>query len=80
MYMTTIQVIDCARARACTAAGEGKSALLKFDGAGLEAKVESVTLSDPHLREDWGDTIYRFQLNSKQPVAKGSCSYKFTRA
>jgi hypothetical protein len=62
------------------AAGEGKPALLKFDGAALAAKVEKIALTDPHLREDWGDEIYRIQLSSNQPVAKGSFSYEFTRA
>ncbi len=61
------------------AAGQGNSALLKFDGTQLDAKVEPITLTDPHLREDWGEVLYRIQLNSKQPVAKGSFSYEFAR-
>jgi hypothetical protein len=61
-------------------AGQGNPALLTFDGATLTAKVEKIVLTDPHLREDWGDQIYRILLNSNQSVAKGKFSYAFTRA
>ena len=61
------------------AGGEGKPALLKFAGAELTAKVETIALTDPHLREDWGDDIYRILLNSNGPVAKGKFSYEFSR-
>jgi hypothetical protein len=62
------------------AAGQGSSSVLKFDASALEAKVEKITLTDPHLREDWGDEIYRILLNSSQPVSKGKLSYEFGRA
>ena len=62
------------------AAGAGNPALLTFDGAALTAKVEKIVLTDPHLREDWGNEIYRILLNSNQSVAKGKFSYEFTRA
>jgi hypothetical protein len=45
----------------------------------LTAKVEKIALTDPHLREDWGDNIYRILLNSNGPVAKGKLSYEFSR-
>jgi hypothetical protein len=61
-------------------AGENAStSLLKFDAAALGAKVEKITLTDPHLREDWGEDIYRILLNSNQPVARGKFSYEFSR-
>ena len=53
------------------AGGNGNASLLKFDGAALGAKVEKITLTDQHLREDWGEDIYRILLNSNQAVAKG---------
>jgi hypothetical protein len=61
------------------AGGEGKPALLKFAGEELTAKVEKIALTDPHLREDWGDNIYRILLNSNGPVAKGKFSDEFSR-
>jgi hypothetical protein len=61
------------------AGGEGKPALLKFAGVELTAKVEKIALTDPHLREDWGDNIYRILLNSIGPVAKGKFAYEFSR-
>ena len=62
------------------AAGSGNPALLKFTGEELSAKFEKIELTDPHLREDWGDRIYRILLNTNQPVAKGRYVYEFTRA
>jgi hypothetical protein len=53
--------------------------LLKFAGVELTAKVEKIALTDPHLREDWGDNIYRILLNSIGPVAKGKFAYEFSR-
>jgi len=60
--------------------GEGKPALLNFKSAELEAVVETIKLTDPHLREDWGEEIHRILLNSKSPVMKGSLSYEFSVA
>jgi hypothetical protein len=60
------------------AAGEGKPVYLKFNGAELQAVVEKIPLTDQHLRDDWGEQIYRVQLNSKQPAANGKLSYEFT--
>lgn len=62
------------------ATGSGTPSLLKFNAAELAAKIEKIPLADPHLREDWGEDIYRILLNTNQPVAKGNCSYEFTRA
>ena len=59
--------------------GNGSISLLRFDGAALGAKVEKITLTDPHLREDWGEDIYRILLNSNRPVAQGKFSYEFSR-
>ncbi len=62
------------------AAGQGSATLLAFDGAALTAKVEKIPLTDPHLREDWGEQIHRIMLNANQPVAKGKFAYQFSRA
>jgi len=62
------------------ASGVAKAALLKFDGTQLEPAVEKIKLEDPDLSADWGAEIYRVQLKTKQPVAKGSISYTFSAA
>ncbi len=62
------------------AAEEGAAAVLRFDKAQLTAKVETIILTDPHLREDWGENIYRILLDTNQPVARGTFSYEFLRA
>ena len=62
------------------ASGEGKDAVLKFNGAELAPVVEKIPLTDPNLREDWGSEIYRIRLNTKQSTAKGTLSYEFSRA
>ncbi len=61
------------------AAGDGKAALLTFDSAALSPDIEKIVLTDPHLREDWGDQIYRILLKS-QPVSRGKWSYEFSPA
>lgn len=60
-------------------AGSGTPSLLKFNAGDLSAKIEKIELTDPHLREDWGNDIYRIVLNTSQPVAKGNYAYEFTR-
>jgi hypothetical protein len=59
------------------ASGDGKAALLKFDGAALAQDIEKIALTDPHLSETWGHQIYRILLKS-QPVASGKWSYEFS--
>jgi Heparinase II/III-like protein len=61
------------------ASSDGKAALLKFDGAALSPNIEKIALTDPHLRETWGDQIYRILLKS-QPVTSGKWSYEFSAA
>lgn len=61
------------------ASGDGKTAQLKFDGSALSPDIEKIALTDPHLREDWGEQIYRVLLKS-QPVSKGKWSYEFSAA
>jgi hypothetical protein len=62
------------------ASGEGKTCLLKYEAAALEAKVETVKLDDAGLRESWGHEIYRILLNSRQPVDGGKWKYEFGAA
>jgi len=59
--------------------GDAKAAAVKFNAAELQAAAEKIAITDPHLREDWGDEIYRVLLNSTGPVASGKFSYEFTR-
>lgn len=49
---------------------------LNFDGSVLSPDIEKIALTDPHLREDWGEQIYRVLLKS-QPVSKGKWSYEW---
>ena len=62
------------------ASGSGADSLLKYDGAQIEPKVETIKLADRGLRMSWGDQIYRILLNSKQPVSSGKWSYEFRHA
>jgi hypothetical protein len=59
------------------AGGSGNAALLSFNSQELSAKVEKIDLSDPHLRESWGESIYRILLNSNRPVTKGKYVCEF---
>jgi hypothetical protein len=61
--------------------GGGADCTLKFDAAKLDAKVETIQLSEEGgLKGSWGKQVYRIQLNAKQPVANGKWSYEFARA
>ncbi|MDR3792426.1 MAG: heparinase II/III family protein [Terracidiphilus sp.] len=61
--------------------GGGADCTLKFDAAKLDAKVETIKLSEEGgLKESWGEQVYRIQLNAKQPAASGKWSYEFARA
>ncbi len=53
-------------------------AFLVFDSATLTPDVETIALTDSHLREDWGEQINRILLKS-QPVTQGKWTYEFTR-
>jgi hypothetical protein len=68
---------------------EGRSAALKLaDGIGktcrldlhltaLDARIETIQLSDEGLRDSWGSQIHRILLESS-PIAAGRWSYEFT--
>jgi hypothetical protein len=60
--------------------GTGADAKLSFDDAQLTAKVEKIEITDPSLREDWGEAIHRVLLNTRQPLLKGKLVYSFARA
>jgi hypothetical protein len=62
------------------ASGDGSISVLKYDGAAIEPKVETVELADQGLRMSWGPQVYRILLNSKQPVSSGKWSYEFAHA
>ena len=62
------------------AGAEADPASLRFNAAELEAVIEKRHISDPHLHEEWGDSVCRILLNSKQRVAKGSWTYEFSHA
>ena len=46
--------------------------LLSFNLAELKPSVEKIAVTDDQMRRSWGDTIYRFKLNSAAPVAKAA--------
>ena len=62
------------------ASGDGKACALHYDAGALEAKVETIELSDESLRSSWGERVYRILLNSKQKAASGKWSYEFAPA
>jgi len=62
------------------ASGDGTTSVLKYDGAAIEPKVETIALTDAGLRMSWGPQVYRILLNSKQPVTSGKWSYEFGHA
>ena len=62
------------------ASGASADAKIAFKDAELSAAVEKIALTDPHLREDWGEQVYRILLNTRQPIAKGKLAYEFARA
>jgi Heparinase II/III-like protein len=62
------------------ASGQGKDCLLKYNGADIDPKVETINLEDRGLRMSWGPQIYRILLNSKEPVANGKWTYEFGHA
>jgi hypothetical protein len=62
------------------AAEEGAAAVLRFESGQVTAKVETINLADPHLREDWGENIYRILLEANAPTAQGTFTYQFSRA
>ncbi len=55
----------------------GRDCRLTYDSSQLEAKVETIPLSDAGLRESWGSQIYRILLNTQGPVQSGTLSYTF---
>jgi len=57
--------------------GSGRTCRLDLHLTPLDAKIETIELSDAGLRESWGERIYRAQLGS-QPVAGGRWSYEFS--
>jgi hypothetical protein len=61
------------------ASSDGKATLLKFNADALSPDIEKIALTDAHLREDWGEQIYRILLKS-QPVSRGKWSYEFSAA
>ena len=66
------------RSVALKLAGEsGRTCRLDLHLTPLDAKIETIELSDAGLRESWGAEIYRILLNA-QPVATGRWTYEFT--
>ena len=60
------------------AAGSDASLTLAYDPAALSVTVEPLPVTDPQLREDWGDVVYRLRLTPRQPVQRGTWSLRMT--
>lgn len=54
-------------------------ALLAFDHAVLDAKVEPIPLTDPGLEHAWGKMLWRVVLSSKESVAVGAWTLEVRR-
>jgi len=53
----------------------GRVCAFTFDPAKLEPKVETIALTDPGLRESWGNAIYRILLSTPDRVQSDKLSY-----
>jgi hypothetical protein len=51
--------------------GAGMPVHLCFDAQALRAEVEPVVLTDPGLRREWGETLYRIRLVSPAAMSEG---------
>jgi hypothetical protein len=49
----------------------GRTVHLRFDARTLGASVEPLPLADAGLKHEWGETLYRVELASTQPLAAG---------
>jgi hypothetical protein len=49
----------------------GRTVRLLFDARTLGASVEPLPLADAGLKHEWGETLYRVELASTQPLAAG---------
>jgi hypothetical protein len=49
----------------------GRTVHLRFDARTLGASVEPLALADAGLQHEWGETLYRVELASTQPLAAG---------
>jgi hypothetical protein len=49
----------------------GRTVSLRFDARMLRADVERIDLTDPGLRREWGEALYRIRLASTQSLAAG---------
>jgi hypothetical protein len=58
----------------------GRACAFTFDPAQLEAKTETIALTDAGLRESWGNEICRILLNTRGPLQSGNMSYVFKPA
>lgn len=63
-----------------TQGSSGRVCAFTFDSARLEAKTETIALTDAGLRESWGNQIYRVLLNTRGPLQSGKLSYTFKPA
>jgi hypothetical protein len=60
-------------------AGRGVPVSLTFDDSQIQPVVEKIPLTDPELREPWGNEIYRIRLNSRNAIAHGIWSFEFKK-
>ncbi len=58
----------------------GRVCAFTFDPAQLDAKVETIQLTDASLRESWGDAIRRILLSTRGPVQSHKLTYEFKPA
>jgi hypothetical protein len=78
--MTPRVVQDLASASAMmppTQGSRGRACAFTFDPSQLEAKIETIPLTDAGLRESWGNQIYQILLNTHGQVQSGKFSYVF---
>jgi hypothetical protein len=51
--------------------GEGKKALLTYDGVNLRAETEKIAVTESRLQANWGEVLYRINLIERERVKEG---------
>jgi hypothetical protein len=53
-----------------------RNVMLTYDARQLKVTIEPIVLTDPGLRENWGDQIYRLQLSAATPTEQAKWEFQ----
>jgi hypothetical protein len=51
---------------------DGMSVRIQYDAHALAPSVEEIRLEDPHLRQSWGERLFRILLRAQEPPLRAS--------